>query len=111
MYVSILEYRIHDVDEASWSHTCEELAHSLAEVPGLQATIWLHGEADRRGGVYVWLDKAACDRFLAGNTAAALASHPNVADLTIREYAVDETPTGITHGRVFGAAWAAQYTR
>ena len=110
MYVSVLEYRVHDVDEATWSHATEELARGFAQVPGLQATIWLHGEGDRRGGVYVWLDKAAFDRFLASGAMAALASHANVADLTIREYAVDETPTTIDHGRAFGAAWAAQYT-
>lgn len=111
MYVSILEYRIHDIDEAEWLRTCEDLAHRFAEVPGLMAKIWLHGSEGRRGGIYVWVDKGACDRFLASDLAAMLAGHPNVADLSIKEYGVDEVPTGMTRGSAFGAAWAAQFTR
>lgn len=110
MYVSIFEYRIHDVDDATWRRTCEGLAHGLADVPGLFAKLWLHGDGDARGGVYVWLDKASFDRFLASDLARGLASHPNVGDLTIKEYAVDETPTRLTRGMAFSAAWAAQYT-
>lgn len=111
MYVSILEYRIHDIDEATWLHTCEDLAHRIAEVPGLMAKLWLHGAGGVRGGVHVWADKASCDRFLASDLAAMLAGHPNVADLSIKEYGIDEAPTGTTRGMAFGAAWAAQFTR
>lgn len=109
MYVSILEYRISDVDDATWLRTCEDLAHVFADVPGLMAKIWLHGEGDRRGGLYVWLDKAACERFLASDLAAQLAAHPNVRDLTIKEYGVDEAPTRSTHGMTLSASWAARY--
>lgn len=111
MYVSILEYRIHDIDEDEWLRTCDDLAHRFAEVPGLMAKIWLHGTGGVRGGVYVWIDKAACEHFLASDLAAMIAGHPNVRDLTIKEYGVDETPTGTTRGTALGAAWAAQYTR
>jgi hypothetical protein len=98
MHVSIFNYRIQDIDDTGWSTACDELAPAFAAVPGLVSKVWLHGEGDARGGVYLWEDKAAYEAFLAGDLLKAARSHPNIAELTMRDFAVDESPTRVTRG-------------
>jgi Putative mono-oxygenase ydhR len=98
MHISVFDYRIRDIDDAGWSQHCDELAHVFAAVPGLVSKIWLHGEGAARGGVYLWEDKGAYEAFLASDLGRAVGSHPNIADLTMRDYAVDEAPTRVTRG-------------
>jgi len=54
--------------------------------------------ADIRGGVYIWSDCAAYLAFLESDLGRALGTHPNMADLTMRDYAVDDEPTNVTRG-------------
>jgi len=98
MHISIFEYRIRDIDDAGWSQTCDGLAPAFAAVPGLVRKIWLHGKGATRGGVYLWTDKAAYEAFLASELGRAVGAHPNIADLTMKDYAVDEAPTRVTRG-------------
>jgi hypothetical protein len=95
---SVFSYRIQNVDDAAWSQVSEELAPALAAVPGLIRKIWLHGEGSARGGVYLWEEKAAYEAFLASDLGKAVGSHPNITDLTICDYSVDEAPSMITRG-------------
>ena len=97
-HVSVFNYRIQNIDAVGWSQACDELAPEFASVPGLVSMIWLHGEGDARGGVYLWEDKAAYAAFLTSGLGKTVRSHPNIADLTMRDYAVDEAPTRVTLG-------------
>lgn len=65
-------------------------------MPGLLAKYWLHGEADMRGGVYIWTDRAAYLAFLDSDLGQALGTHPNMTSLTMRDYAIDEAPSQTT---------------
>lgn len=98
MYISVAEYRIRDIDEAGWAQVCQQLAPAFAAVPGLTIKYWLHGDADIRGGVYVWSDRAAYLAFLDSELGRGLDQHPNIANLTMRDYSVDEAPTQVTNG-------------
>jgi N-acetyl-1-D-myo-inositol-2-amino-2-deoxy-alpha-D-glucopyranoside deacetylase len=98
MHISVSNYRIRNIDDAGWSLACDELAPAFAAVPGLVRKIWLHGEGDTRGGLYMWEDKAAYEAFLDSDLGKAFRSHPNIADLTMRDYTLDEAPTRVTRG-------------
>ncbi len=98
MHVSVFEYRIQDIDEAGWAAVCDELAPAFAAVPGLLSKVWLHGEADVRGGVYLWDDRSAYRAFLDSGLGRALGTHPHIADLQMRDFAADEGPTRVTRG-------------
>lgn len=98
MYVSIAEYRIHAIEDAGWADACLEISPAFAEVPGLTVKYWLHGEADLRGGVYIWSDRAAYLAFLDSDLGRAFGRHPHIVNPTMREYAVDEMPTQVTRG-------------
>lgn len=98
MHVSVFEYEITGMEAADWARVCEELATAFAQVPGLVSKVWLKGADGRYGGVYVWNSEEAYRTFLESALAAALASHPNVDALTMRDWAVDEQPTAVTRG-------------
>jgi Putative mono-oxygenase ydhR len=98
MHVSVFEYGITGMDAASWAASCEELAPAFAQVPGLVSKVWLKGADGRYGGVYVWEDESAYRAFLTSELGAALASHPHLEGLTMREWSVDERPTAVTRG-------------
>ena len=98
MHVSVAQYRIREIDDAGWADACSELAPTFAAVPGLLGKYWLHGDADIRGGVYIWSDRRAYLAFMDSDLGRALSDHPNIANLTIRDYAVDEAPTQVTRG-------------
>lgn len=98
VHIAFFEYRIQGIDEAGWAAACDELAPAFAAVPGLLTKFWLHGEGDVRGGVYVWSDRAAFVAFLQSDLGRGLASHPHIAGLTVRDFAVDEAPTRVTRG-------------
>jgi hypothetical protein len=92
MHVSIFSYRIQDIDDADWSKACDALAPTFAAVPS--------GSMARVMGAV----GSACGRtrlpmgLLASDLAKAVGSHPNIAELTMRDFAVDEAPTRVTRG-------------
>ncbi|WP_158579938.1 YdhR family protein [Geodermatophilus marinus] len=101
MHVSLIEYRLSGVDREEWARVCvEQLAPVFAAVPGLVSKIWLTTPDGQLGGVYVWEDEESYRAFLAGDLGAALAAHPHIAGLTMRDWRVDEAPTAITTGRL-----------
>lgn len=98
MHISVFNYRIQNIGEAGWAQACDDLAHAFAALPGLVSSFWVRGAGDVRGGMYLWEDKAAYEAFLASDLRKAIGSHPNIADLTIQEYTVDEAPTKAARG-------------
>jgi Putative mono-oxygenase ydhR len=95
MHVSVVEYSIRDIDDVGWADACHELEPAFAAVPGLMLKFWLRGEEDTRGGVYIWSDRVAHLAFLDSDLGRALGNHPNIANLTMRDYAVDEALTQV----------------
>jgi hypothetical protein len=62
MHVSVAEYQIRDIDDAGWGACLQRACTGLCAVPGLRVKYWLHGDADIRGGVYIWSDRVAFSR-------------------------------------------------
>jgi N-acetyl-1-D-myo-inositol-2-amino-2-deoxy-alpha-D-glucopyranoside deacetylase len=98
MHISVFNYRLQNIGNTGWAEACDEFAPAFAAVPGLVTKVWFHGEGDARGGVCLWEDKSAYGAFLASDLGKAFGSHPNIADLTMRDYAVDEALTRVTRG-------------
>jgi hypothetical protein len=98
MYLTVFTYRITGTDAASWSRACDDLAPMFAAVPGLVSKTWLDAPDGSFGGVYLWRDRQAFQDFVASDLGAALRSHPNIDDLRIAEYDVDERHSRVTNG-------------
>jgi hypothetical protein len=46
----------------------------------------------------VWRHRGAMEAFMAGDVAAAVIAHPNLANITSMDFEVLDAPTRVTHG-------------
>lgn len=70
-------------------------------MPGLISKVWLADSASGTyGGVYLWEDREAFERFTTSDLFKTVASPPHLADITAKDFGVLEAPTRVTRGLV-----------
>jgi heme-degrading monooxygenase HmoA len=105
MHVLVVNFELDGVTEEEYRAMCDELAPAFAEVPGLVAKTWLaDSESNTYGGVYMWRGREDFEAFAASELAAGVAQHPNLKNVTMRDFGVIEEPSAVTHGLVGAAA-------
>ena len=105
MHVLVVNFELDGVSEEQYRGLCDELAPAFAEVPGLEAKTWLaDADSNTYGGVYMFRDRESFDAFAASDLAAGVAAHPNLANVTMRDFGVLEEPSAVTRGLVGAAA-------
>jgi heme-degrading monooxygenase HmoA len=99
MHVLIVNFRLEGIDEAQYAKLCDDIAPAFAAVPGLLSKIWLK-DSDRGiyGGVYVWESREAFERYKESDLFKSVGAHPNLADVTARDFSILESPTRVTNG-------------
>jgi Putative mono-oxygenase ydhR len=101
MYVQIVEFELQGVTQRDYKALAEQLAPVFSEMPGLISKLWIfEPESNRAGGVYTWVDRAACEGYKAGDVYRAAIENPALANLRPREFEVLEAPTRITADRL-----------
>jgi heme-degrading monooxygenase HmoA len=89
MHVQVVTYRMAGISEPEFIEANKEFAEMMAAVPGLIAKVWLKGaEENVYGGLYLWEDRAACERFLASELWAEVVQDDSVLDLATHDFAV-----------------------
>ena len=74
-----------------------ELAHRIADVPGLICKVWTENrEAGEAGGVYLFEDESSLDAYLGGKIERMRAA--GVEGLRAKKFDVNEPLTRITRG-------------
>jgi len=48
--------------------------------------------------VYIWENRAAMEAYVNGEVGAAVMAHPNLTNITSRDFDILEGPTQVTHG-------------
>ena len=100
MHAIMITFDLVDMPPDRYQEVSVGLAPSVAALPGLLTKIWLSNEKIRRGGLYLFADATAADRFLASALARSVAQNPHFADLDIQRFAVDETTTAMTQPEI-----------
>src|SRR5205814_7662930 len=99
MQILIVNFNLTGVTEDQYAGLCDQIAPAFAAVPGLVSKMWLADSASGTyGGVYVWESRQALDLFKASDLFKGIAAHPNLANVTAREFGVLEGPTQVTRG-------------
>ena len=76
-----------------------ELAHWIADVPGLICKVWTENrEAGEAGGIYLFADEASLDAYLTGKIERMKAA--GIQGLRAKKFDVNKTLTCITRGRL-----------
>lgn len=105
MHVQIINFHLKGVTTAEYGKLCNDLAPAFAALPGLLAKVWLaDAAANTYGGVYLWQDRQAMESFTKTDLFRSVATHPNLADITSKDFAVMEAPTRVTRGTLEVAA-------
>jgi quinol monooxygenase YgiN len=105
MHVQIVEFEVRGVSRREYEALCEELAPAFARIPGLVAKLWIvDPESNRAGGVYTWVDKAACEAYKADELYRAAIENPALTNLRSRQFDVVEAATQATSGQLLAAS-------
>jgi len=101
VHVQIIDFRLKGISEQDYARLCEDLAPTFAGLPGLVRKVWLaNREAGTFGGVYLWEDRQAMERFTQTDLFNAVATHPNLSNVTSHDFDVLEAPTRVTRGLI-----------
>ncbi len=99
MHMQVVQFNLRDMGEEKYRQLCDDLAPSFADLPGLISKVWLADPTTNTyGGVYSWSDRHNMEAFSESALYQAVVTHPNLTNLTSRDYAVIEAPTEICRG-------------
>jgi heme-degrading monooxygenase HmoA len=99
MHIQIINFHLKELSEADYREVCDELAPAFADVPGLVSKVWLANRAaNTYGGVYTWASREAMEEFSKSELFTAVATNPNLANISSADFDVLEDPTRVTRG-------------
>ena len=76
---------------------CRQAAPAIAQVPGLESKLFTLDEDEAAaGGIYVFVDRASADAYVAGPFIGGLRNRAGVTELSIRAMAIEENLSRIT---------------
>jgi AAA+ ATPase superfamily predicted ATPase len=100
MHIQIVHFNLQNLSEADYVKACETMfAEAFRDVDGLLSKVWLSSpETNTYGGVYTWQDKQAMEAFQKTELFGAVATNPQFANLTSKDFGILEGPTQVTRG-------------
>jgi heme-degrading monooxygenase HmoA len=105
MHVLVVNFNLKGVSEQQYAKLCDDIAPAFAVVPGLLSKVWLKSsETGTYGGVYLFQDREAFDRFRNSDLFRTVQTHPNLANISAKDFGILEAPTRVTHGLLAAVA-------
>jgi quinol monooxygenase YgiN len=104
MHIQVVNFNLKGISEGEFRKLCDELAPAFAGMPGLISKVWLADPATNTyGGVYTWRDRSAYEAYTRSDIFHTVGKHPNLTNITSRDFGVLEGPTRVCHGLVAAA--------
>lgn len=99
MLVQVVTFNLDGMSDAEFRTWCDEqLAPAVAAMPGVSKT-WLADSATNTyGGIYVWPDSEAMERYASTDLFEAFVSDRRIVDIKSEVFSVLEGPTRATNG-------------
>ena len=105
MVIQVVNFNLKNMTDGEYRKWCDELAPTFGSMPGLISKVWLADPATNTyGGVYTWRDRSAYEAWVKSELFQAVGKHPNLTNITSRDFGVLEGPTRISHGLAAVAA-------
>lgn len=99
MHVQIINFSLEGISEEDYRNQVEPIAPAFANLPGLISKTWLANEqTNTYGGVYVWRDREAMEDYKQTDIYKGMMANPYFGGVSVRDFAVLESPTRITRG-------------
>lgn len=101
MHIQIVNFNLKEVSQEDYNKLCDQLAPAFADIPGLSSKVWLADpDSNTYGGIYTWQDRQAMEDFMKTSLFNDVATHPNLANITAKDFDVMEEQTRVTRGLV-----------
>ncbi len=85
------------MERDEYENLANELAGAFANVDGLDWKVWLMDEEHKgAGGIYLFDSKSSLNKFLEGDLAAQVTSHPAFSDMDAKPFEVLDGPSRTT---------------
>lgn len=101
MHVQVVTFGLNGIDEDQYHAACEAETGIFGQLPGLLAKVWLRDPATGTyGGLYLWRDRDAYERYVAGEVFAGVKDHPALEGVTSVDFGVFSDLTKATQPEV-----------
>src|SRR5438034_2019689 len=78
MHAQVITFGLNGITEEQFHEACGADAPTFANLPGLLAKVWLRDpETNTYGGLYLWADQEAYDRYIKGEASDAIKADKN----------------------------------
>ena len=101
MHAQVITFGLNGITEEQFHDACGADAPTFANLPGLLAKIWLRDpETNTYGGLYLWNDQEAYERYIKGEVFNAIKSDQNLKNVESRDFGVFEDLSSLTMPRL-----------
>ena len=101
MHAQVVTFELNGITEEQFHGAAEADAPTFAALPGLLAKTWLRDpEMNTYGGLYVWADQEAYERYIKGEIFNALKADQNLKNFESRDFGVFEDLSSLTMPRL-----------
>jgi len=101
MHVQVVTFGLNGVTEEQFREVSEADAPTFATLPGLLAKIWLRDpETNTYGGLYLWADQEAYERYIKGEVFGAIEADQNLKNVESRDFGVFEDLCSLTMAKL-----------
>jgi hypothetical protein len=99
MHILLVTFQLDGMAPDDLAQMSEEFASHLVGTPGLISKVYLTNPATNTyGGLYTWQDRGAMEQYLQSDLIAMVKHHPQITNIIITDYGVQEGPTRINKG-------------
>ena len=99
MLVQVVTFNLKGMSDAEFRATCEEQwGPAVAGMSGVSKTWLANAETNTYGGIYVWPDHDAMERYAASDLFRAFAADSRIVEIHSNVFSVLEAPTRATNG-------------
>ena len=97
MHAQVITFGLNGITEEQWHGAAGAEAPTFAALPDLLAKTWLRDpETNTYGGIYLWADQEAYERYIEGPIFNALKNDQHLQNFESRVFGVFEDLTSIT---------------
>ena len=97
MHAQVITFGLDGITEEQFREASGAETPTFANLPGLLAKIWLRDpETNTYGGLYLWADQEAYERYIKGEVFNAIKADQNLKNVESRDFGVFEDLSSLT---------------
>ena len=101
MHAQVVTFGLNGISEEQFHEAVGPDTKLFANLPGLLAKIWLRDpETNTYGGLYIWADQEAYERYIKGEVFNAIKADQNLKNVESRDFGVFDDLSAITMPKV-----------